>query len=83
MPLDPAGQVSGSLDIAIAWLPHSTRSERSAGTIVAVEGGPGYPSIGSRSLYRGLYAPILTKRDLLLVDNRGTGESNAIVCRPL
>ena len=53
------------------------------GTIVAVEGGPGYGSIGSRSLYRSLYAPLLTSRDLLLVDNRGTGLSGAIICRPL
>jgi len=81
--LDPAGQVPGSIDLAIAWLPHANRSVRAAGTIVAVEGGPGYPSIGSHSLYRGLYAPLLQTRDLLLVDNRGTGSSDAIVCRPL
>lgn len=81
--LDPARQVPGRLDLAIAWLPHSDRSLRSQGTIVAVEGGPGYPSIGSRTLYRQLYAPLLTTRDLLLVDNRGTGRSSAIVCEPL
>jgi pimeloyl-ACP methyl ester carboxylesterase len=83
VPLDPAHQVAGSIDIAIAWLRHSNQSRRSDGTIVAVEGGPGYPSIGSRALYRGLYAPLLATRDFLLVDNRGTGRSGAIVCRPL
>lgn len=81
--LDPAGRVPGKIDVALAWLPHANRSERSAGTVVAVEGGPGYPSIGSRSLYRSLYAPLLQTRDLLLVDNRGTGLSDAILCRPL
>ncbi len=81
--LDPAGQVPGKIDIAVAWLPHSDARRRSSGTIVAVEGGPGYPSIGSRGLYRGLYAPLLTTRDLLLVDNRGTGASDAIDCSPL
>ena len=81
--LDPAGRVTGKINIALAWLPHSSRSARSGGTIVAVEGGPGYPSIGSRSLYRELYKPLLTTRDLLLVDNRGTGRSNVIVCQPL
>ncbi len=83
MPLDPAGQVPGKIDIAVAWLPHSDARRRSSGTIVAVEGGPGYPSIGSRGLYRGLYAPLLTTRDLLLADNRGTGASDAIDCSPL
>ena len=81
--LDPAGRVAGTVDIAIAWLPHANRGARSDGTVVAVEGGPGYPSIGSRSLYRMLYEPLLQTRDMLLVDNRGTGESGAIVCRPL
>jgi len=81
--LDPAHQVPGNIDIAIAWLPRSNRAAPSQGTIVAVEGGPGYPSIGSRSLYRALYAPLLQTRDLLLVDNRGTGLSDPIVCRAL
>jgi pimeloyl-ACP methyl ester carboxylesterase len=79
-PLDPAGQVPGTIDIAFAWLPHSDARRRASGTIVAVEGGPGYPSIGSRALYRGLYAPLLATRDLLVVDNRGTGASDVIDC---
>jgi pimeloyl-ACP methyl ester carboxylesterase len=81
--LDPAGQVRGSINIAIALLPHGDRSAPSEGTIVAVEGGPGYPSIGSRSLYRALYGPLLQRRDMLVVDNRGTGRSGVIVCQPL
>ncbi len=79
-PLDPAGQVPGTIEIAFAWLPHSDARRRATGTIVAVEGGPGYPSIGSRALYRGLYAPLLATRDLLVVDNRGTGASDVIRC---
>ena len=79
-PLDPAGQVPGTIAIAFAWLPHSDARRRATGTIVAVEGGPGYPSIGSRALYRGLYAPLLATRDLLVVDNRGTGASDVIDC---
>jgi pimeloyl-ACP methyl ester carboxylesterase len=51
--------------------------------IVAVEGGPGYPSIGSQVEYRGIYAPLLRERDLLLVDNRGTGSSALIDCENL
>jgi pimeloyl-ACP methyl ester carboxylesterase len=81
--LDPSGQVPGKIDIAFAWLPHANRAARPAGTIVTVEGGPGYPSIGSRALYRGLYRPLLQTRDLLIVDNRGTGSSNAVDCDAL
>jgi len=52
-------------------------------TIVAVEGGPGYPSVGSQVEYRGIYAPLLKERNLLLVDNRGTGSSALIDCENL
>lgn len=79
-PLDPAGELAGTIDVAFAWLPHSGGRPRPRGTIVAVEGGPGYPSIGSRALYRGLYAPLLATRDLLVVDNRGTGASEVVNC---
>ncbi|HVN69200.1 MAG TPA: alpha/beta fold hydrolase [Candidatus Binatia bacterium] len=81
--LDPAGRVAGKIGIALAWLPHRDRSVKASGTVVAVEGGPGYPSIESRDSYHALYAPLLDTRDLLLVDNRGTGRSGAIVCQPL
>lgn len=48
--------------------------------IVAVEGGPGYGSIGSRFAYRFLFEPLLRDRDLILMDQRGTGGSGAIHC---
>ena len=51
--------------------------------LVAVEGGPGYPSGGSRVEYEDMYGPLLRHRDLLLVDNRGTGGSALIDCHPL
>ena len=51
--------------------------------LVAVEGGPGYPSTGSRFEYMDMYGPVLRHRDLLLVDHRGTGRSALIACREL
>ncbi|MDQ3105621.1 MAG: alpha/beta fold hydrolase, partial [Actinomycetota bacterium] len=53
------------------------------GTIVAVEGGPGYSTTGSRTYYRDLFEPLLDRRRLLLVDNRGTGRSEPIDCPQL
>ena len=82
-PLDPSGEVSGTIDVAFRWLPHSDTSGPGDGVIVASEGGPGYPSGESRDGYRALFAPLLAHRDLLLMDNRGTGRSDAIDCEPL
>lgn len=82
-PLDPTGRVSGTISIGFTWLPRSQARTASAGTIVAAEGGPGYPSGASRNAYRTLVGPLLATHDLLLMDNRGTGRSEAIDCRPL
>ena len=54
----------------------ATRNKPSLGTIVAIEGGPGYATTSSRSDYLDLFHPLLDRRDVLLVDNRGTGTSS-------
>jgi pimeloyl-ACP methyl ester carboxylesterase len=81
VPFDRADPRSGTIPIAFEWYPAA--SGRAAGTIVAMEGGPGYPSTGSRDYYLELFAPLLRSRNLLLVDNRGTGSSALVNCRPL
>jgi pimeloyl-ACP methyl ester carboxylesterase len=82
-PLDPAGEVSGSIRIVFKIFPHFDHSQPGLETIVATEGGPGYPSTGSASSYVPLFAPFRDRHDLLLVDNRGTGASQAIDCEPV
>jgi len=82
-PLDPSGTIRASIGIHFEWLEHRNGNARSEGVIVANEGGPGSGSTGSREAYRALFSQILSTRDLLLVDNRGTGASGAIDCEPL
>jgi pimeloyl-ACP methyl ester carboxylesterase len=50
---------------------------------MAVEGGPGYGSIGSANTYSHLFGRLLRDRDLVMVDMRGTDGSGAIDCRDL
>jgi pimeloyl-ACP methyl ester carboxylesterase len=80
VPFDRADRDAGTIPIGFEWYPASGRA---AGTIVAMEGGPGYPSTGSRDDYLELFAPLRRSRNLLLVDNRGTGTSAAVRCTPL
>jgi pimeloyl-ACP methyl ester carboxylesterase len=80
VPFDRADPAAGTIGINFEWYP---ATHAPAGTIVAVEGGPGYPSTGSRDYYLELFAPVQRNRNLLLVDNRGTGFSGLINCRPL
>ena len=43
-------------------------------------GGPGEDAIGSAADYAAQFAPLRKDRDILLVDQRGTGESAALHC---
>ena len=83
VPLDRADADLGKIKIGFELYPRKNRSRRKLGTIVAVEGGPGYATTGSRGSYLELFAPLRKRRDLLLIDNRGTGKSEPILCRPL
>ncbi|HEX4506968.1 MAG TPA: alpha/beta hydrolase [Alphaproteobacteria bacterium] len=82
-PLDPTGGVPGAIRIGFVLYPHRDVSKPPAGTIVAMEGGPGYPTSGTGEAYLELFAPLLADHDLLLVDNRGTGLSQPIDCHAL
>lgn len=43
-------------------------------------GGPGAPSTGMAGLARGPFGPVTEFRDFVLVDQRGTGASNGLMC---
>ena len=80
--LDPDGRVPGRLPIYFEFYPHRD-SGPSRGTLVAAEGGPGYPATESRQDYLALFEPLRGSRDVVLMDNRGTGRSAAIDCPDL
>jgi pimeloyl-ACP methyl ester carboxylesterase len=82
-PLDPTGIIGGTIGIHFEWLPHRDAQHSALGVIVANEGGPGSGSTESRDAYEALFHPLLDRVDFLLVDNRGTGKSDAIDCEPL
>jgi pimeloyl-ACP methyl ester carboxylesterase len=80
VPFDRADPAAGTIPINFEWYP---AEQDAVGTIVAMEGGPGYPSTGSRDYYLELFGGLQRSRNLLLVDNRGTGASGLVNCRPL
>lgn len=83
LPLDPRDPDLGATNVGFLRYPRRRQDLPSHGTIVAVEGGPGYSTIASRWWYRDLFKPLLDRRDLLLMDLRGTGRSDAIDCPAL
>lgn len=89
VPLDYASPAGPDIEVAYRWYPASGPSAQ--GTVVPVEGGPGYPSIesaqyesgGQRAGYAAMYGPLLARFNMLVVDNRGTGASAPLRCHAL
>ncbi len=80
--LDPSGAVAGTVGVYFEYWPH-TGEGAAAGTLVATEGGPGFPATESRAEYLALFAPLRERYDVLIMDNRGTGRSGALDCHAL
>jgi pimeloyl-ACP methyl ester carboxylesterase len=79
-PLAAGDPSAGTITVGFAWIPATGRS---VGTVVAEEGGPGYPSTGTAPDYVAMLGPLHRDHDLLLVDARGTGRSTLLRCLPL
>ena len=85
VPLRRGDPALGTTRIGFAVRPRGDRSRPSLGTIFAVDGGPGYASTAApyvRSFAAAL-APLLRRHDVVFFDERGTGSSAALDCRPL
>ena len=82
-PLDPAGTLPGSLTIGFEFYPHRDAVQPAEGLILTQEGGPGYSSTGTREGYLRLFDGLRDRRDVLIVDKRGTGLSDPIHCEAL
>jgi pimeloyl-ACP methyl ester carboxylesterase len=80
VPLDRSGVVPGTVSLAVAV---EVPREGADGFLVALSGGPGQPSIPFADSFRSSLEPALTHRRLVLLDQRGTGESGVLRCDPL
>ena len=81
--LDPESGVAGKIEIGFQFYPRLDSSVPALETIVATEGGPGYSTTGTRHNYVKLFRPLMARHDLLLMDLRGTGISEAVDCHLL
>ena len=80
VPLDYASAASPRIRVGFRWLPASGHA---TGTVLAVEGGPGFATTGTQGAYLAMMGPLKRTRNLLLVNLRGTGNSTVIDCRGL
>lgn len=78
-PLDPDDDSKGTIDLKVAVVPALTL-EPESDPFVPIAGGPGQSSIVFYASWSHAFERIRQHRDILLIDQRGTGESAALTC---
>jgi pimeloyl-ACP methyl ester carboxylesterase len=81
VPLDHGNPRAKAIRIYFERYLRNDRRDPADATIVAIEGGPGYGTTADRDSRLAVWHPVSKHRDLLLVDLRGTGRSDALRCR--
>lgn len=78
VPEEPGRRSGPSLDLHVAVLP-ATR-QPAAGALFYLEGGPGGAATAAAIQVNALFAQVGRTRDLVMIDQRGTGGSSAVDC---
>ncbi len=81
VPLDRSGQTPGTVGLKVERKLAGFTPSRDA--VVALAGGPGQSALGLGEFVAKAIAPALGSRDLLVFDQRGTGESDPLSCPAL
>ena len=76
--LDRTGVVPGSISVHVERI--QARSRPARGVMFVLSGGPGESVSAGTGIYADALAPALATRDLILIDQRGTGLSGALTC---
>lgn len=75
-PEDPKGR---QVRLSVVVLPARNAHPR-PDPLYVVAGGPGQSALGTAPLLKGLFDAVRKERDVVLVDQRGTGKSGALEC---
>jgi pimeloyl-ACP methyl ester carboxylesterase len=78
-PLDPAAPQGAQIDLHYVVIPAKARHKR-PDSVVLLAGGPGQSAIDLAPQAMGLFARLNNRRDIVLVDQRGTGRSAPLRC---
>ncbi len=81
VPENRSSAESRIIKIAVAILPSKNKNPK-PDPVVILSGGPGFPLIRMHDVIPKMLAPILAKRDIILVDQRGVGFSTPRISCP-
>ena len=81
VPENRAIPMSRMISLRVVVLPATVKRTHND-PFVYLAGGPGGAATQSAAAVAGIWYELRTNRDVLLVDQRGTGGSNALACAP-
>lgn len=82
VPLDRSGEVPGEVRLSIERVRNGT-AKRASGAVFALAGGPGQAGSSVAEAFNADLFGAIGARDLIVVDQRGTGRSGALDCPEL
>ena len=68
------------IDLHIAWVPADEEGQTAPDPVFLLAGGPGQAATESYPQVAPAFRDVLKKRNVILVDQRGTGQSNPLMC---
>jgi pimeloyl-ACP methyl ester carboxylesterase len=80
VPLDRSGQTPGTIGIKVA---REDRTVRGGKVLISLTGGPGQGAVAIAPLIEQSMAPALVHHKLVVLDQRGTGDSGVLRCPKL
>jgi pimeloyl-ACP methyl ester carboxylesterase len=81
VPEDPARPQGRQIVLNLAWVPADVDGPNEPDPVFMLAGGPGQAATDTFPQVAPAFAEILKKRSVILVDQRGTGHSNPLVCK--
>ena len=78
-PLDPSGEEPGEIELRVAVVPALNLTPE-PDPLLPIAGGPGQGSVDFYTAYAWAFESVRRDRDILLIDQRGTGESATMNC---
>src|SRR5689334_14137325 len=81
VPENPAAPQGRKIALRIAWVPAGDETPTEPDPVFMLAGGPGQSAADSFPQVAPAFGEILKKRHVVLVDQRGTGQSNPLACK--
>ncbi len=78
VPVDPSGAIPGTITLAMRR--HLSPVGPAKAAVIALAGGPGQSALPFTSDFAQILGPIVSTRDLIVFDQRGTGLSHPLSC---